>query len=176
MGCTKGDLVVGGRRLAERAASVLWPFCGSVLVSIGRGGANPAPGYPAVEDAPPGGCGPLGGIRAAFDASGRSDLLVLACDYPRVGPDLLRRLLAFAQADDDLVMLSDAGGRDHPLVALWSRRMAAPVRDALDRGIHRVGALLGACNLRRVGPAELPGVDLNRALANVNWPADLERL
>ena len=174
MGRTKGDLVFDGRTLAQRAATTLWPFCGSVLISVAHAAANPAPGHPAVEDAPPAGRGPLAGLVAAFDASGGADLLVLACDYPQVEPALLRKLLSFATEDHDVTLMTDAGGRDHPLVGLWRRRTEGRVRQALESGMFKVRALLGEFEVRRLGPADFPGIDLDRALHNLNWPSDLE--
>ena len=92
LGRSKGDLSYDGKTLAERASALLWPICGSVLVSLSEGVENPAPNYPPLVDPPPSGRGPLAGIDAAFEATGDADLLVLACDYPCVTQALLRRL------------------------------------------------------------------------------------
>ena len=155
---------------------MLWPFCGSVLISIAPGTENPAAGFPALEDPPPAGRGPLSGILAAFEATTDADLLVLACDYPRVEPSLFRMMLALASPGDDLVMPVDPRGRDHPLVALWRRTTRPRLREAIDLEQHRVHSLLPDVSVRRVVPGQLPGLDLDRALLNLNWPADLERL
>ena len=177
MGRTKHDLNLGGRNLAQRAASTLWPFCSATLISIASGAENPVPDCSAVEDQPPPGRGPLAGIDAAFRASGQADLLVLACDYPHINHEVIRRMVTFAAEDeDDIILLTDDRGRDHPLVATWKRRTAPLVGDALERGIYRVRSLLPDLVVRRLGPGEFPGVDLTRALVNLNWPADLEGL
>ena len=155
LGHDKAALTVHGVPLAQRAASVLWLFCGSVLISIAPGTANPAPDWPSVEDAPPGGRGPLAGILAAFAVSGKADLLVLACDYPRVGKHLIESILSRPLGEDDLVLPTDDAGRDHPLVALWSRRMEAQVRAAVDAGRYRVHSLFPDCCVRRIPPEAL---------------------
>jgi molybdopterin-guanine dinucleotide biosynthesis protein A len=173
LGRTKGDLVVDGTALAQRAASVLWAHCGSVLISVAQGAPNPAPDWPLVEDCPPPGRGPLAGIAAAFAASGEADLIVLACDYPYVGGDLVRALANVSLDDVDLVVPNDNAGRDHPLVSLWSRRMQAPVNEALEEGRFRVQGLFADCRVCRLGPKQLPVANLDRALRNVNWPTDL---
>ena len=49
LGRAKGELLYRGQSLAERAANALWPLCSSVLISIGRGASNPAPGFATVE-------------------------------------------------------------------------------------------------------------------------------
>jgi len=176
IGQPKGDLPFGGKTLAERAAGILWPICGSVLISIGEGSANPAPRYPALVDPPPAGRGPLAGIDGAFEATGDADLVVLACDYPYVTESIMRRLVSHAAPADDLVMMTDFAGRDHPLVALWSRLAAPTVRTAIEEKRFKVRGLLADLNVRRVGPAEFHGIDLDRALFNVNWPEELETL
>jgi molybdopterin-guanine dinucleotide biosynthesis protein A len=176
LGRRKAELEFDGVTLAERAAGVLWPHCASVLISVESGAANPAPAHAAIEDSPPAGRGPLAGILAAFEATSRSDLMILACDYPRVGPDLLRRILAFDSDEYDLVMPTDARGRDHPLVALWSRRTEEHVRRALEGGLYKVRSLLVEWRVKRLSPVDLRGIDTDRALLNVNRPEDIEAL
>lgn len=176
LGRAKADLEVGGQSLTRRAAGVLWPLCGTVLVSVGHGGDNPAPEYPMVHDEPPAGRGPLAGICAAYAATGDADLLLLACDYPRVDTAFLETLLRAAKPSDDLVFPSDLAGRDHPLVGLWRRSAEATVREALDEGRFKVRSLLADLAVRRLGPGDLPGADVERVLLNVNTPEDLERV
>jgi molybdenum cofactor guanylyltransferase len=176
LGQAKGELQFQGKKLAERAAAALWPSCGSVLISIGRGEPNPAPEFDAVEDDREEGRGPLEGINAAFRSTGEADLLVLACDYPLVDVDLMKRIVSAAAEGDDMVIVTDSAGRDHPLVALWRRPLAAVVAGALERGMHRVRSLLADCSVRRLRARELPDIDIDRMLVNVNRPADLEEL
>lgn len=173
LGRPKGDLLVEGRTLTDRAARALWPLCGNVLVSIAPGTANPAPAFLAVEDIGPAGRGPLAGIEAAFRSTGSADLLVLACDYPRVETSLLEALRDAARGEDDLVIASDAGGRDHPLVGFWRRRVEPVVREALESRLYKVRALLADVEVRRMGSAELPQFDLDHVLRNVNTLEDL---
>jgi molybdopterin-guanine dinucleotide biosynthesis protein A len=174
MGTAKAGLRLDGRGLAERAADTLWPICGSVLVSVSPGDPPPVPGFRTVEDPEPAGRGPLAGIGHAFETTGSADLCVLACDYPGVDAELLHRLVAASRGETDLVMPTDVRGRDHPLVAIWKRSAEPVVRDALANGFYKVFSVLADLRVRRVGPADLPGIDVARALANVNTPADLE--
>jgi molybdopterin-guanine dinucleotide biosynthesis protein A len=134
---------------------------------------NPAPAFRAVEDAPPAGRGPLGGLLAAYAVTGTADLLVLACDYPAVTTELLQEVLRAAGPEDDLVLLTDGRGRDHPLVGLWRRSVQPEVEAALGGRIYKVRALLAGVRARRLHPRDLPQFDLDQALRNVNEPADL---
>lgn len=175
-GRTKSDLAFEGGTLAQRAADAVWPHCASVLISVGPEGGNPAPGFPVVRDRPPAGRGPLAGIDAAFRITGDADLLVLACDYPKVGSDLLRVIVDAGEEEDDVVMPVDARGRDHPLVALWRRSAATAVAAAIEEERLKVRALLADCRVRRLGPRLFPGLDAGRVLLNLNRPTDLETL
>ena len=172
-GRPKGEVVLGGGTLADRAARALKPLCGGVIISIAKGGANPAPGHPTIEDQGPR-RGPLGGLAAAFASTGKADLLVLACDYPAVGTSFLRSLLAAAEGGDDLVLPVDDSGRDHPLVALWRRTAEAAVLGALAENAFKVQALFPDLAVRRLPAQVFPNFDLRSVLANVNWPEDLD--
>src|SRR4030095_5226331 len=69
----KAEARRGGAPLAERAARALRPLCGSVVISIAKGGANPAPGHATIEDVTPR-TGPLGGFAAVVVATGEAEL------------------------------------------------------------------------------------------------------
>jgi len=174
MGRPKAEVAVGGRPLAQLAAGVLWPLCGTVLVSLGVGDETPVLEYPVVHDEPPAGRGPLAGISAAFAVTGDADLLVLACDYPRVTTGFLESILRAAGADDDLVFPTDPSGRDHPLVGLWRRNTEPVIRESLEDSRYKVRSLLADVRARRLDPAAFSGEDLGRVLLNVNTPEDLE--
>jgi cyclic pyranopterin phosphate synthase len=174
MGRPKGSLVHEGGTLASRAAAALARVADEVLVATAPHDPNPAPGFPAIEDGPPAGRGPLAGIASGFAARPGADLLVLACDYPRVETDLLRALAARAAAiEADVVLLADGAGRDHPLVAVWRSTAAAAVERSVALGSLRVSDLVDSVRAIRVGPGELPAHDLDRALVNWNRPEDL---
>jgi molybdopterin-guanine dinucleotide biosynthesis protein A len=176
LGRPKGEIVIDGISLVDRAARALRPLCGSVLISVGVEGTGFATGYDVVVDADPAGRGPLAGIAAAFESTGKADLVVLACDYPRVETPLLQTLVSSGRPEDDLVIVSDLQGRDHPLVGLWRRSTEAHVKAALADRIHKVRALLSQFEVRRLGPDELPQFDLDEVLLNLNTPEDLERV
>jgi molybdopterin-guanine dinucleotide biosynthesis protein A len=177
MGRAKGGIPLDdGVSLAERAALALGPLCGTVVISLSPGSENPAPDYSLVEDREPSCRGPLAGIDAAFSATGNADLLVLACDYPRVDTALLEAILRAATPDDEMVIVTDRRGRDHPLVGLWRRSMAAPVHDAVELGLLKVRSLLAEAKVRRLGPSDLAGHDPDAALVNVNTRSELESL
>ncbi len=176
IGEPKGALKWQGRTLALRAAETLAALCSTVRISVAPGAASPAAGFEALPDAPPANRGPLSGIGAAFRAAPGHDLLVLACDYPRVDARLLRAIVAGAPAAAAVAFPVDLAGRDHPLVGLWRRTSAPAVERALGRGRLGVRVLLEELAVCRLAADELPGLDLERALVNVNTAADLAAL
>ena len=89
--------------------------------------------------------------------------------------EILRRLLVSAGDEHDVVLPTDGAGRDHPLAALWRRRAAPRVADALREGRFKVRALLVELVVRRLAPDDYPDRDVDRALVNVNSAEDLER-
>lgn len=176
IGRPKGELVIDGQGLASRAAEVLRPLCRRVLISLRRGASNPVAGFAAVEDGPPGGRGPLAGIQAGFEATNDADLLVLACDYPRVGTDLLERLLERADEAAELVQIGEESGRLHPLIGIWRRGIAGAVAEALASGRFKVRAVADPARTQTLLPDDFPGIDLGRALVHLNTREDLDSL
>ena len=119
----------------------------------------------------------MSGIDAAFRSTGDADLLVLACDYPNVDRPLMRRVVTLAEeGSEDLVMPTDPIGRDHPLVAAWQRGAAKVVGEAVAERRYRVQGIMPDLDVRRLGPAMVPDIDLDRVLLNLNWPDDLKKL
>jgi len=177
IGRAKGELEVGGVPLALRAARVIEPLCEEVLISLRNGTANPAPPHRPVWDGLPSGRGPLAGLQAAWQVTAPgSELLVLACDYPRVDRGLMMGLLREPFASADVVLVADTLGRDHPLVALWRWTARASVERALASGTHRVGAVLESVRVARLGARDYPERTLDPLLVNINTKLELERL
>jgi molybdopterin-guanine dinucleotide biosynthesis protein A len=165
-----GGRLHGPSTLAERAAHILRPICATVVISIGPGAINPAPKYPAVEDDPPGGRGPLAGLHAAARVTGQADLVVLACVYSSMETAFLRRMIEFAAPMDEIVMPTDGRGVDHPLAALWRRSALSQAQEALDNRWRKVSSIFPDLTVRRLGSAELAEFDLDRLLARYRVP------
>lgn len=123
------------------------------------------------------GAGPLAGILAALDwiATQAPDarwLASFAVDTPLVPHDMVARLQAVAERDDAEIACARSAGRLHPLQALWSLTLRAPLRGALtegERAAHRFAAT------RRLAVVDFPAEPFD-PFTNVNTPADLERL
>ena len=123
---------------------------------------------------PPGTGGPVGGILAAARATEAERIAVVGCDMPLVTTEAIR-WLAGQSADADAIVPVDEGGQLQPVFAVYRTTALTAVESRLTSAA--LFGLLDELDVHRVPVASAPtegGVD--RALTNVNTPADLERL
>ena len=175
MGEDKALIEVGGRRLVDRAATLLTAVADPV-VEVGPGWS----GLPAVQEDPPG-SGPLAALgagAAALRAAGYDGpVLVLAVDMPRVGVELLRFLAGRAGT---ATAVPRAGGHPQPMCARYGPDVLAAVDERLAAGgrslrdLLETLAALGAVSW--VEPEEWEPVAGPEAFADVDTPEDLRRL
>lgn len=161
--------------LLERTVRRLGAVCGEVVVADrGRGLLA---GVASVADGP--GAGPVAGILGAAAARPNRDLLVVACDLPRVPVELLRAIVASAGGDwvvPAWTPAADDRERLEPLCALYRPPALAALAGQVERGVHAVHRLARASGLavRRLGPSELAAFGPPaRTFFNVNTPAEL---
>ncbi len=172
-GHDKSALIVEGRSILDRQLDALAGVTDDILL-VGRSPGDLPPGVRAVPDRTPG-LGPLGGLDAALSAARDEHLLLLACDMPFVSTELLRYLLSLAPVADAVVPRTDRGY--HPLCAVYARACHGRVHRRLVHGKLRMTALLDEVRVRAVDGQEMARLgDVDRLLANVNTPADLDRI
>ncbi|MGV9449860.1 NTP transferase domain-containing protein [Streptomyces sp. NPDC003635] len=148
-GADKPGLRVGGRPLLDRVLAACADARATVVVAGPRPTARPVTW--ARED-PPGG-GPLAALDAGLRRTSADRILLLSADLPFLDAVTVERLLR-AVGDTDGALLTDADGRDQPLVAAYR----AP---ALRAGLAALGQEHGALTglpLRRL----TSGLRLNR--------------
>ncbi|MFE4307478.1 NTP transferase domain-containing protein [Streptomyces sp. NPDC056891] len=172
-GADKPGVRVGGRALLDRVLAACRGADRTVVVGDSRPTVHPVRW---TREDPPGG-GPLAaldaGVReiragagAGVGETGADVLLVLSADLPFLDEDTVHRLLgALADAPDaEAALLTDAGGRDQPLVAAYR---ATPLRRELARIAEERGTLAGgplrqltgALRLTRVAAGPLASFD-----------------
>lgn len=123
------------------------------------------------------GAGPLAGILAALDWVAAREpetswLASFAVDTPLLPLDMVARMHAAAEQAAAEIACGRSAGRLHPLQALWSLTLRAPLRAALtegERAAHRFAAT------RRLAVVDFPAEPFD-PFANVNTPADLAQL
>ncbi|WP_420718632.1 NTP transferase domain-containing protein [Streptomyces sp. H51] len=150
-GADKPGLPVGGRALLDRVLAACATAHTTVVVADARPTARPV--LWTREDPP--GAGPLAALGAGLRHITAEDVVVLSADLPFLRAATVERLLAALRADHaDGVLLTDADGRDQPLVAAYRRK-------ALDRelaALTRAHGGLSGLPLRRLTAA----LDLTR--------------
>ncbi|MFI1704574.1 NTP transferase domain-containing protein [Streptomyces griseoruber] len=147
-GADKPGVRVGGRALLDRVLAACADARTTVVVADPRPTARPVRW--ARED-PPGG-GPVAALDAGLWRTTADDVLVLSADLPFLAAGTVRRLLAALRAGTtEGALLTDAEGRDQPLVAAY--RTAA---------LRRELAPLGAA------PGGLTGLPLRRLTAGLD--------
>jgi molybdopterin-guanine dinucleotide biosynthesis protein A len=130
-GADKPGVRVGGRALLDRVLAACAGARVTVVVADPRPVARPVTW--ARED-PPGG-GPVAALDAGLRYTTAEEVVVLSADLPFLGGATVRRLLsALRTTGADGVLLTDADGRDQPLVAAYRapalrRELAALTRE-----------------------------------------------
>ena len=118
--------------------------------------------------------GPVGGILAAARAAETDRLAVVGCDMP-LATTRVSQWLAGRSTDADAVVPVDEQGHLQPVFAVY--RTAAVI--AAENRLTSVAlfGLLDELDVCRVPVTSAPAdLELDRAITNVNTPADLERL
>jgi molybdopterin-guanine dinucleotide biosynthesis protein A len=167
-------LTVGTSAILARQLSLLRELTSTLLI-VGGPARSHLPDPPRhVPDRIPG-AGALGGLYTALIEAPTEHVLVVACDMPFLTTPFLRHLMEHA-AGADAVVPRDGTGQ-HPLCAVYARRVAAHLHSRIAAGHLRVSAALADLAVKEVGPEELAPFDTDgRLLYNVNTPDDYERI
>ncbi len=168
MGRDKALLQLEGETLVARALRSLAGVCADVAIAGGapeleRLGRVIVDGHP--------GCGPLGGIVAALEASTHEWNCFLAVDVPFVPLSVWQTLLARAEAGDAVAVLAEANGFPQPLVGVYAKRALPVLREHLEAGSLKVMQVL-----RAAGRVELVGFQQTEWFRNVNTPEEYAEL
>ncbi|WP_369175239.1 NTP transferase domain-containing protein [Streptomyces sp. R28] len=151
-GADKPGVRVGGRALLDRVLAACADARSTVVVADPRPTARPVTW--ARED-PPGG-GPLAALDAGLRHTTAERVVVLSADLPFLDYGTVRRLLAALHTSGaDGALLTDADGRDQPLVAAYRASALRRELDALAQGNDGLTGLplrrlTGALELTRV--------------------------
>ncbi|MFG3202268.1 NTP transferase domain-containing protein [Streptomyces sp. NPDC048192] len=151
-GADKPGLRVGGRALLDRVLAACADAGTTVVVADRRPTARPV--LWAREEPP--GAGPVAALEAGLRLTGAEHAVVLSADLPFLRPATLRRLLAaLGDTGADGALLTDADGRDQPLVAAYRTAVLRRELAALAAGPDGLNGLplrrlTGALKLTRV--------------------------
>ncbi len=174
MGRDKATLPFGPRTMLDRILALLRPVVDERIVV-----ARPGQDLPAL---PPDARlafdrrldrGPLQGLEAGLEAAASDVLFATACDTPFLSRALVG--LLFERLGDASVVVAEAGGRLHPLAAVYRRSVLSDVRALLSADRLRPIFLYERVPTVRVGEDELRRVDpALLSLENTNTPEQYE--
>jgi molybdopterin-guanine dinucleotide biosynthesis protein A len=173
MGRDKSRLVIDGRTIIVRQLDALQRVASELFIVAPDDGRYRDVGVPVYPDVIPA-SGPLGGLATALERAHAPRVLVVACDLPFLEPPLLEALTDAAREGDGAWARSSRGVE--PLVACYRRSARGVVRGAILAGrlaLHDLGAVLRLTTIDVEAGAH--GWS-DRVLANVNTPADYDRL
>jgi molybdopterin-guanine dinucleotide biosynthesis protein A len=165
MGRDKALLPYRGATLVEWIAAQAREVCSSVTL-VGAPERYRQLGLPCLAERYAG-CGPLSGIEAALRHRGGGWSLIVACDMPRLTPELFGGMLAAAERSPaDVVAAEPRGGRLEPLCAVWNQRALPAVEAALAAGRYAVRGLFTELQVLHYS------IDSEMLTRNVNSPED----
>ena len=174
MGTDKAAIEIGGRTLLDQAVTMLGSLVDAVYVGVRADQATDGlrSRFPSIIDAPG-----IGGPAASLVAASRRDpgaaWLVVACDMPGLGRDLLAGLVAARDpARGGTAWRGADGTLPEPLCAIWEPATLARLAEETGKAGTRPlspRAWLAAADPLLLNPAR------PAALESVNTPADLLR-
>ncbi|HSY13067.1 MAG TPA: molybdenum cofactor guanylyltransferase [Verrucomicrobiae bacterium] len=174
MGSDKAQLAIGGKTLLDRALATTGAATRRVRIVGSReryGGFGEV-----IEDIYPG-CGPLGGIHAALNATDTDLNVVLSVDMPLMTADFLRWLLVQANSAPELIVVPDAAGGLQPLCAVYHREVREAAEQALQNGNYKIGLLFSQVSTRLISEREIvAGGSSPDIFQNINTPEEYESL
>ncbi len=168
MGTDKALLEIDGVPIIARIAQAVREVIDDIVLITPRPDAYAFLDLPHVSDTLPD-AGPLSALHDALRAARGTHVLVVACDFPRLTPAVLRELLDHAH-ERPAVPLVD--GRPQPLCAVYPVDCCGIVHHLLEHGERSVRALLRETHAEEIALSP----ELERALTNVNTPEDVARL
>ncbi|MGW7238884.1 NTP transferase domain-containing protein [Streptomyces sp. NPDC054804] len=149
-GADKPSVQVGGRPLLDRVLTACAGARNTVVVAAPRPTSRPVRW---TREDPPGG-GPVAALDAGLRHTTADHAVVLSADLPFLEQATVERLLtALHSTGADAALLTDAKGRDQPLVAAYR---TAPLRRALSALAEDAGAAYGGGS-HGGGDSEAPG-------------------
>lgn len=170
-GRDKAFAAVDGEPIAVRTVRLFQRLFPEVLVATNRPERFAGLGVTTVADRFPG-AGPLAGLHASLLAARHPHVFVVACDMPRLDPNVIRFLVARIGATDAVVPCWE--GDVEPLHAVYATRCAPLVEARLRAGRFALREFLAGVRVDYVTEAELSAVrGAAASLTNVNTPEEL---
>ena len=168
-GLDKGLVPIAGRRMVEHVLDALADQVAEVVISANRNREHYARyGVRVVADGVPGFAGPLAGLHAAWPHVDTPYVMMVACDTPRIPPDMAQRLLDALFREQAEIALVHDGQRSHPTLLLADARLLNSLDAFLHSGERKIDAWTAGHRQILVDFSDCP-----EAFTNINTPEEL---
>lgn len=172
MGRDKAFVEYGGVPMIERVIGVLAPLAAEVVIIANDVEKYSSLGLPVHRDVEPG-MGPLSGLYTAFAATGAAELLLAACDMPRLSPRMAEFVLSQAAAPGEAV-IPVIGGVEQGLFAIYRRRAVERFEDRIKNRSIQFDEFRKSLDKSLIAEEDLCRVEPDLiSFLNVNRPEDL---
>lgn len=182
MGHDKAQMILGGKRLYERAAAALNEICGSSISLVGGRGGHPAASIEgdiavlpdiAAPDLPR---AAIVGLYTALAKAKAPWIAVLACDLPFVTGELMTKLSGFCSDEFDAVVPVQQDARPQPLCAFYRCERCLPVaEEMLKKGDLKLRRFLSRISTHYIPFDRIEDIDgSEHFFRNINKPEDYE--
>jgi molybdopterin-guanine dinucleotide biosynthesis protein A len=171
MGTNKALLKINEKTNIERIVDRLKPLFDEMILVTNNPKQYEFLELKTVTDHFPG-MGPLAGVHAGLEASSYETNFIVACDMPFVSGELARALVDKSSGFDAVIPV--IFGKQHPLFAVFQKRLVPTVEQCLKEERLKVKDLLDQLHVRNVSENDLTEFDLARVFFNMNHPNEYE--
>jgi molybdenum cofactor guanylyltransferase len=172
MGTNKALLKINEKTNIERIRDRLTPHFDDIILVTNNSEDYRFLGIKMINDQFPG-MGPLAGVHAGLKASDYETNVIAACDMPFISGDLAEALAA--RLGDYDAVIPVINGKQHPLFAIFQKRIVPIVEKSILDEKLRMKHLLNHLNVLYVTEKDLPGFsDLEHIFFNMNDPDEYD--
>ncbi len=170
MGTDKGMVKLHNKFLIDYSLEALKPYCPTILISSNNDEYNIF-GYPVIKDLILN-AGPLGGIHSCLINSESHYNLVLPCDMPMIGNQLIKILVSMAKSAK-IVVFANSEGKMEPLCGSYHKDILPVVTEKIRLREYALNDLIRSVDHKILSlPAEKSKI-YEDVFTNINQPADL---
>jgi len=138
MGTDKSWVDVSGKPMITRVIDIITPQVNEIIINTNSDDKKYYDlGYPVQNDIIKGFKGPLSGVLVGLKNCNNDIVLSVPVDCPLLPNDLVSRMLSSITDEVDVVV-ARREGQNHPVIALWKKRLVSQLEKNINNGIYKV--------------------------------------
>lgn len=173
MGTDKGMVKLHNKFLIDYSLEALKPYCPTILISSNNDEYNIF-GYPVIKDLVLD-AGPMGGIYSCLINSGSDYNLVLACDMPMVGDQIIKLLVSKA-GSAKIVVFANSEERIEPLCGSYNKDILPVLTKRIRLREYTLNSLIRSVDHRILSLPSKDSKIYQDVFLNINQPATLNNI